>query len=267
MIFKKDVLKRDTWLKKFFLPRKTFWFNNLQDYASDGSSNDAYNIIINFFWWFSFAAILFMVIMLALLFLLAIFSNQMTQLIDAIGNLGNLFLLFPFDSCILIFIITTICTYRPMQKIQPMQNQTSIQKKFYFSRFFSVIVIWSILFFGSYSIFDTISSDAYPKEGCDICGGHVDYTYRNSEATYNYCTFHAIDWAFFVPIDTILDPPTHVSYIAYPHIRVTEFTGSDDLVYFGAWAGLFTWLFVISLAFLLGKGYTWKRSDSVPVNP
>jgi len=265
MIFKKDVLKRDTWLKNFFLPRKTFWFNNLQDYASDGSSNDAYNIIINFFWWYSFAAILFGVMMLALLFSLAIFTNQIKQLIDIIGTI---LLLFPFDLFILIFIITTICMYRPMQKITPMQNQMSIQKKFYFSRFFSVIVIWSILFFGFSSIFDTMSSDAHPKGGCEICGGTVEYEYfANGVVIHRYCPFHATEWAFFHPIIVILHPPTHVSYFAHPQIGMPEFTPEDYLVYLGALSGIFTWLFVIGFAFLLGKGYTWKRSDSSPVYP
>jgi len=266
MIFKKDhVLKRDTWLKKIFYPRKTFWFNNLQDYASDGSSNLAYNIIINAFWGFSFAATLFGVIILALLFSVAVFMNQMKQLIDVIGNI---LLLFPFDLFILIFIITTICMYRPMQKIQPMQNQTSIQKKFYFSRFFSVILIWSILFFGFYSIFDSMSSNAHPKGGCDLCGRTVEYEYFvNGVVIHRYCPFHAIDWAFFVPLDIIRHPPTHISYFAHPQIGMTEFTAEDDFVYLGALSGILTWLFVIGFAFLLGKGYTWKRSDSSPVDP
>jgi hypothetical protein len=257
MIFKKDhLLKRDTWIKKIFLPSKTFWFNNLEDYASDGSSNDAYNIIITAFWSISFAATLFGTIILTLFFLVAIFMNQMKQFIVIIGNL---FLLFPFISCILIFIITTICMYRPMQKLQPMQNQTSIQKKFYISRFFSIILIWSILFFGSYSIFDTMSSNANPKGGCDICGGTVEYTISgNGEEVHKYCPIHATDWAFFHPIVTILDPPTHVSYFAHPQVGMPEFTPDDNLVYFSAWTGLYTWLFVIGFAFLLGKGYTWK---------
>ena len=257
MIFKKDhLLKRDTWLKKIFYPRKTFWFNNLQDYASDGSSNLAYNIIINALWGLSFAATLFLVLILALLLSVAIFMNQMTQFI---GIIGNILLLFPFYFFILIFIVTTMCMYRPMQKIQPVQNQTSIQKNFNFSRFFSVVLIWSILFFGFSSIFGTLSSDTYPKEGCDICGGQGEYTLsENGVVIYRYCPLHATYWAFFHPIGVALDPPTHVSYIAYPHIKATEFTPDDYMVYLSALAGILTWFFVIGFAILLGKGYTWK---------
>jgi hypothetical protein len=257
MIFKKDhLLKRDTWLKKIFYPRKTFWFNNLQDYAPDGTSNLAYNIIINALWGMSFAATLFLVLMLGLLFSVAIIMNQMTQFI---GIIGNILLLFPFDSFILIFIITTVCMYRPLQRIRPIQNQTSIQKNFNFSRFFSVVLIWSIVFFGFSSIFDTLSSNTYPDEGADICGGRGGYTLsENGVTVHTYCPLQATYWAFLHPIGVALDPPTHVSYFAHPQRGTPEFTPEDYMVYLSALAGIFTWLSIIGFAFLFGKGYTWK---------
>ena len=130
MIFKKDhnLLKKDTWLKIFFYPRKTFWFDNLQDYSSDGSSNDAYNIFFYAFWGVSFVATVLWVLIFALLFSLIFFDKniKMNPFIDIIGSILSIY---PIDIIILIFIISSICMYRPMQKIKPMQNQKSIQKK------------------------------------------------------------------------------------------------------------------------------------------
>jgi len=250
MIFKKDhnLLKKDTWLKNFFYPRKTFWFDNLQDYSSDGSSNDAYNIFFYAFWGVSFVATVLWVLIFALLFSLIFFDKniKMNPFIDIIGSILSIY---PIDIIILIFIISSICMYRPMQKIKPMQNQKSIQKNFYFSRFFSVILIWFILFFGFSLNFDIMSSNSNPKEGCDICGGPVAYEYSvNGEVIHSYCTLHALYWAFFNPITVILHPPTGRDI------------GDDGLVLMGALASVFTWLFAIGFAFILGSGYTWEEN-------
>ena len=136
-----------------------------------------------------------------------------------------------------------------MQKMETIQGQNLIRKKFSLKTFLSVVLVWVILFSGFSLVFDILSSDANPTRGCDICGSPASYKYTvNNVVIHRYCYIHAIHFAFLNPIVIISDPPTH------------GLTDKDTFILFGALLNLYTWIFVIGFAFFLGKGYTWRES-------
>jgi len=228
---------------------KVTWFDNCQENALDGSSNRAYNIFFRFFWTTSLvgAGLWGSVFVLAGLAIITGLSKNFTISLEI--------LIFPFNIIFVILIISAICIYRPMQKMETIQGQNLIRKKFSLKTFLSVVLVWFILFSGFSLVFDILSSDANPTRGCDICGGTVSYQYTvNNVVIHKYCDDHAIDFAFLNPITILSHPPTHGAGFK------SVFTEKDTFILLGALLNLYTWIFVIGFAFFLGKGYTWRES-------
>ena len=228
---------------------KVIWFDNCQENALDGSSNRAYNIFFRFFWTTSFVGALLWgsVFVLAGLAIITGLSKNPTISLEI--------LIFPFNIIFVILIISAIGIYRPMQKMETIQGQNLIRKKFSLKTFLSVVFVWFILFSGFSLVFDILSSDANPTRGCDICGSPTSYKYTmNNVVIHKYCETHTIDLAFLNPIVILVDPPTHGAGFE------TVFTEKDTFILLGALLNLYTWIFVIGFAFFLGKGYTWRES-------
>jgi hypothetical protein len=234
------------WSDNFF---RAGIFDNTQKNALDGSSNLAYNIFFRFYFTTSFiVAGMWVIIALFLLYFYVGRRGEINPyLIDLFIN--------PLNIIVVIFIVSTICIYTPMQKVGTIQDQNLIRKKFSLKTFLSIILVWFILFSGFSLVFDVMSSHPNPTGGCDICGNSVQFKYtENNVIIHRYCFIHAVDKAFLDPTSLInplinRETSTFIFKTSFGDLGFFELVGVMDV---------YIWLFVIGFAFILGKGYTWK---------
>jgi hypothetical protein len=184
-----------------------------------------------------------------------------------VGLLGNLpgepagntdllgFVLIPLNLIFVIAIISAICLFRPLKKPAPPRDGRS---SFHFYRFFSVILVWLIIFSLFSVIFGIVSTNPDPKRAsCEVCGNTNQFMLYeftvNDVAVHRYCAMHAVHWAFLHPVVVLLDPPTHGAGFT------TKFSQNDMFILLSALLSIYTWVFVIGFALVLGDGYTWGK--------
>lgn len=233
------------WSDNFF---RAGIFDNCQKNALDGSSNFTYNFFFRFFFPTSFiGAGMWVLIALFSLYAYVQWGKINPPLIDVFIN--------PLIILFVIFIVSSKCISRPMQKVGTIQDQNLIRKKFSLKTFFSVILVWFILFSGFSLVFDVMSSHPNPTGGCDICGNSVQFKYtENNVIIHRYCFIHAVDKAFLDPTSLIKplinrETSTFIFKTSFGDLGFFELVGVMDV---------YIWIFVIGFAFILGKGYRWK---------